>query len=88
METYVLDMAGFRKIALCLSSRFLVCELLQLVCPWTEKLVLWVTNDATMREAIAKTGMTKNQGIDPRVANMRQQSLLGGFHTLLTSSRR
>lgn len=48
METYVLDMAGFRKTALCLSSRFLVCELLELDCPWTQKLVLWVASDATM----------------------------------------
>lgn len=84
----MLDVAGFRKMSLGLSSRCLVCDLPQRVSLWTEKLVLWVTSDATRRAAIAKTGMTKNQGIDPRVANMRQQSLLGGFQTLLNSPRR
>lgn len=84
----MLDMAGFRKMSLCLSSCFLVCDLLQLVCLWTEKLVLWVTSDATMKAAIAKTGMTKNRGIEPRVANMIQKSLLGEFQTPLNSSRR
>lgn len=84
----MLDVAGFRKMSLCLSSRCLVCDLPQLISLWTEKLVLWVTSDAIMKAAIAKTGMTKKQGIDPRVANMRQQSLLGGFRTLLNSSRR
>lgn len=93
--TYPLDVAGFRKISLCLSSCFLVCDLLQLVCLWTGKLVLWVTSDATVREAIAKTGMTKSQGPDPRVAHMRQKSLLNssrrwiwvGLEKLLLSIR-
>lgn len=67
METYLLNTAGFRKKALCLSSRFLVCELLQLDCPWAQKLVLWVASDATMREAIAKTEMSKKQGITGRI---------------------